>query len=241
MAAAAGEWQATPPPRSEKRRSRLRGKPPFRAVGNASSLPRAADFLPAGIEYEWEKVLPETRQAERRAHEHAEGVSAGRLSRAGGATSGVGDAVAVLNWLVLVPIMLVLLFKTLRLRPATPPGFGNAPVTRGAIALTTCASVLAIMGGANTTLTLHWWDIGAATLAWRILTFQLHFANWWHLVVGVALLYHFRQFERQWGARKYAAFLLVSTAVSSLISLGLLVVGRDGASLPGEVARPGPF
>jgi len=203
--------------------------PLLRDSGNSSRHPSVADFLPAGVQYEWEKVEPSVMAAERAVREHAHGVNAGRVSRAGGETSGVADAVAVLNWFVLVPIMLVLLYKTLRLRPATPPGLGNAPVTRGVIALTTCTSVLAIMGGANTTLSLHWWGIGAATLAWRILTFQLHFANWWHLAVGVALLYQFRQFERQWGARKYAAFLIVSTAFSSLISLALLVLGRDGA------------
>lgn len=74
---------------------------------------------------------------------------------------------------------------------------------------------------------------------WRIITSQLVFRESAQLIVGLILLYSFRQFERQMGSRKFASFVIFSFVVSLLITIACIVV----ASSVGMFILPtsGPF
>ncbi|RUS14981.1 hypothetical protein BC937DRAFT_93063 [Endogone sp. FLAS-F59071] len=60
---------------------------------------------------------------------------------------------------------------------------------------------------------------------WRLLTHHCAFANSSELFFGSLVLYHMRVIERQFGSSKYAAFLFVSSIVSTLLEVGALVSG----------------
>ncbi|RUP46073.1 hypothetical protein BC936DRAFT_147391, partial [Jimgerdemannia flammicorona] len=107
-----------------------------------------------------------------------------------------------------------------------PPGFYNAPVSKflllsvGGCSL--LANVLTVKTAFHLQLTPH---LTTHHQFWRLLTHHCAFANSSELFFGGMVLYHLRVIERHFGSSKYAAFLFVSSVISTLLEVGALVSG----------------
>jgi membrane associated rhomboid family serine protease len=74
---------------------------------------------------------------------------------------------------------------------------------------------------------------------WRLVTSFFVFQNSAQTIVGLILLYTCRQFERQMGSKKFGAFLIFSSVISTLICIAMIVVASSiGFYL---VPSSGPF
>lgn len=74
---------------------------------------------------------------------------------------------------------------------------------------------------------------------WRLLTGHLIFPSTSQALFAVILFYSYRHFERQMGSRKYAAFLVFSWIVSSLLILAVAATAQSiGISF---VPASGPY
>ena len=119
---------------------------------------------------------------------------------------GFWSLVAAVNWILVVPLMILLLRQSLLSgqRGHGPPGFSNAPISKACIlvigALSTFASL--VNGGGHGLTLATWWRMGIASLLYELVTYQFYFTNIWFAAVGCLLLYEFRQFERMWGPSK---------------------------------------
>lgn len=71
---------------------------------------------------------------------------------------------------------------------------------------------------------------------WRLFTSTLIFENTSEALVGLILLYTCRQFERQMGSKKFAAFICFSFLLSSFITVALLTL----AAMVGVYIKPAP-
>jgi membrane associated rhomboid family serine protease len=105
---------------------------------------------------------------------------------------------------------------------ASISGFHNAPVSKAVLTLTLLGSLITSATRSGTILSLSSKPIFIKYEYWRIFSYQLCFASAGELVVGLALLYQFRLFERHWGSRKFGTFLLISSMISAF--LGCCVV-----------------
>ncbi|KAG9290944.1 hypothetical protein G9A89_011094 [Geosiphon pyriformis] len=106
--------------------------------------------------------------------------------------------------------------------------FRNAPVTKALI-----------LGVGGCSLAAHYFDlqpnlhlqlIPNLTVDhefWRLITSHCSFTNAGEAVLGGMVLYNLRNIERQFGSAKYAAFILASSAISTLLELGALWAGRS--------------
>ena len=85
---------------------------------------------------------------------------------------------------------------------------------------------------------LDFYAIGQGNI-WRLLFSQLIFENTAETVVGLMLLYIFRQFERQMGTRKFAFFVFLSMTISlfNVISFQILAQSVDILFIPAS----GPY
>ena len=112
---------------------------------------------------------------------------------------------------------------------ASISGFHKAPVSKSIITLTLLVSlaVSAIRIGANLALTAKSFFVGREI--WRIFSYQLCFASAGELIVGLALLYQFRLFERHWGSRKFGTFLLLTSLISAFLGCCIIYVLQYGA------------
>jgi membrane associated rhomboid family serine protease len=72
-------------------------------------------------------------------------------------------------------------------------------------------------------------------------TYQLAFSSAGELVIGVALLYTLRQFERHWGSRKFGAFVVISKLVSFLIGSSALAWHRSSTPGANLTLAAGPY
>ncbi len=132
------------------------------------------------------------------------------------------------NFCVILPLLAITFRRTARMGSFSPPGFSNAPVTKGFVYFTLFFSLfIAFQNSAGGPLALHWWRSGPKFI-YSLATYQLYFTSVWQTICGCTLLYHFRLFERQWGVRKYGTFCLSMLLVSGALGLALLVLGRDG-------------
>lgn len=120
-----------------------------------------------------------------------------------------------------------------------PSGFASSNVSKGFLLTTAVWSIAAIatkkQGLFNLDLTL----VGQGQL-WRLLTHSFVWSTTSELVLGSICLYHWRQFERQFGTRKFGgclAFLVVMSMVLQvcvqLVSRGAVPGGRDWLFLSG--------
>lgn len=70
-----------------------------------------------------------------------------------------------------------------------------------------------------------------------MLLYQGVFSSAGELIVGLYLLFQFRQFERHWGSRRYGSFVLLSGTLSASLSLSALSLLKDSpmrlTALPG--------
>lgn len=87
-------------------------------------------------------------------------------------------------------------------------------------------------------ISLELFKLGEGQL-WRLLSSQFVFENLAQTVVGLILLYTFRQFERQMGTKKFSFFVFFSFIVSlfNLITVEILVLSVDMVFIPAS----GPY
>lgn len=118
-------------------------------------------------------------------------------------------------------------------------GFHNAPVMKVLIGAL-CGFFLL---GTYTAAPLSALDIRIDSKAmfqrheyWRILAAQLTFQSGGEMLVGVLLLYMFRQFERQLGTSKFSLHVIVSTAIACTLQVALI---SFAPSL--QYMSPGPY
>lgn len=115
------------------------------------------------------------------------------------------------------------------------PGFVHAPVTKAIIALVVLATVFGSILGSQTRLTLNLSDAIHNLHLWRLFTHNFVFTTPGELIFGIVLLYYFRQFERQMGSSRFAAFALITATLCTVfLSLFQLV-------FPTGVPAPGPY
>jgi hypothetical protein len=109
---------------------------------------------------------------------------------------------------------------------ASISGFHKAPVSKTVIAMTTLVSlaISATRSGSNLSITSK--ALFVRFEYWRILTYQTCFSTAGELVVGLALLYQFRLFERHWGSRKFGTFLLLSYGISAILGCAALFLSQ---------------
>ena len=74
---------------------------------------------------------------------------------------------------------------------------------------------------------------------WRLFTSQCIFSNMAQTFIGMLLMYICRQFERQFGSRKYGGFVVLSFVLSVLLQF--LVVTITGAADLDFTPAHGPF
>lgn len=115
------------------------------------------------------------------------------------------------------------------------PGFVHAPVTKTVIGLVVLSTVFGSIIGSQTRLTLRLPEVTSNLQIWRLLTHNFVFTTPGELLFGVFLLYFFRQFERQMGSSRYAAFALITSSVhTALLCLAQLLV-------PTLIPASGPY
>jgi hypothetical protein len=103
-------------------------------------------------------------------------------------------------------------------------GYENAPISQ---IVSLSVLVLGLFFGSPDNTSSSILSSGSSVL--RFLGHQVVFENMAQTIVGVMLLYTFRQFERQMGSRKYGVFVLLSmtsTAVSELIFAAIAQSGN---------------
>uniref|UniRef100_A0A7S0DXC6 UBA domain-containing protein n=1 Tax=Hanusia phi TaxID=3032 RepID=A0A7S0DXC6_9CRYP len=62
---------------------------------------------------------------------------------------------------------------------------------------------------------------------WRVITYQFFFSTASELIIGMVLMYTFRQFERHWGSKKFGAFIVVAKTLSAIMGTGALFLQRS--------------
>ncbi|EKX53987.1 hypothetical protein GUITHDRAFT_132416 [Guillardia theta CCMP2712] len=127
-------------------------------------------------------------------------------------------AADVINFMFVLPLLYLVFRRSLRLQPPSPSGFSNAPVTKGLVGYCAMSMIYVALSGADTGLSIDVWKLGIGRMLINLMSFVLYFPSWWQSLCGIFLFYRFRQFERHWGASK----------ISSLLSIALVVLGRDG-------------
>ena len=142
------------------------------------------------------------------------------------------------NFFFILPLLVVTYRRAAHLGSFSPPGFANAPITKGIVYLTAVFSIISsFQNGTPEPHALHWWK-SSPKFIFSLATYQLYFTSVWQTICGCILIYHFRLFERQWGVRKYGTFCISMLLVSGALGLALLVLGRDG--IVNEIAC-GPY
>lgn len=114
-------------------------------------------------------------------------------------------------------------------------GYENAPIIQVVSAFTI---LLGWFHGSSNISSLDLFKLGKGEF-WRLLLSQLIFENTAETVVGLMLLYIFRQFERQMGTRKFGFFVFMSFVISvfNLITFEILLLGVDIIFVPAS----GPY
>jgi len=102
----------------------------------------------------------------------------------------------------------------------------KAPVSKGVLVIAALTTLTASAYKAASRLGLTLDLLVGRREIWRVFTYQLAFSTAGELVLGLVLLYTFRQFERQWGSRRFGCFVVLSSALASLFGIGALVLAR---------------
>jgi len=106
-----------------------------------------------------------------------------------------------------------------------PSGFYNAPVMKSITLLVAGSSIgvsvfgmKKMVGLGNPSTLLHGLQL------WRLIPNYVFFSNPLEAVLGVLFLYHFRVFERQMGSAKFAAFVMSTWVMNSMMTLLFVVL-----------------
>ena len=114
-------------------------------------------------------------------------------------------------------------------------GYENAPVTQ---LISVFTILLGWFHGSSKILSLDLFKLGEGQM-WRLLSSQIIFESTAEAVVGLMLLYTFRQFERQMGTRKFGFFVFLSLLISlfNLVTFQILLQSLDIHFVPAS----GPY
>ena len=112
-------------------------------------------------------------------------------------------------------------------------GYENAPVTQ---LISVFTILLGWFHGSSKILSLDLFKLGEGQM-WRLLSSQIIFESTAEAVVGLMLLYTFRQFERQMGTRKFGFFVFLSLLISlfNLVTFQILLQSLDIHFVPASV------
>lgn len=114
-------------------------------------------------------------------------------------------------------------------------GYENAPIAQLISVLTI---LLGWFHGSSKILSLDLYKLGEGQL-WRLLSSQIVFESTAEAIVGLMLIYTFRQFERQMGTRKFGFFVFLSLIISlfNLMTFQILLLSVDIHFVPAS----GPY
>ena len=96
-------------------------------------------------------------------------------------------------------------------------GFYKAPVSKAFFTVIVLASLAVSATRSASLLSLSAKPMFVSSEYWRVISYQFCFATAGELVIGLFLLYQFRLFERHWGSRKFAAFLVLTSLISAVV------------------------
>jgi membrane associated rhomboid family serine protease len=116
----------------------------------------------------------------------------------------------------------------------------QALVSKGLLLLTGSFSFGALLARKVGLFTLDL-DAVARGEVWRLFTHQLVWSSSSELVLGSMLLYTLRLFERQFGARKFAACALFLQLVATAVQASVLAFSRGVVGASGWSFAPGPY
>ncbi|CAG8601855.1 12240_t:CDS:2 [Cetraspora pellucida] len=109
----------------------------------------------------------------------------------------------------------------------THPGFDNAPVTKGLLlCVGGCSLVAYFLECRHLTHLQLIPNLTTEYEFWRLITSQCITTTSGDYFFGSLVMYQLRVIERQFGSSKYAAFFLVTSALSTIFEIGALAVGR---------------
>ncbi|KAK8165378.1 hypothetical protein BKA80DRAFT_271217 [Phyllosticta citrichinensis] len=104
-------------------------------------------------------------------------------------------------------------------------GFTNAPVSKFLVFYVVASALVASITDSQYLLWIqvvpHLWGHGQF---WRVLTWQLCYANSTEVLFAAMTFYHLRVIERLWGSRKFASFLLSTLPYTTLLPPLLLAL-----------------
>lgn len=108
---------------------------------------------------------------------------------------------------------------------AGQPGFVHAPITKCIISLVVLCTLFGSIISSQTRLTLRMNEVIEKLQIWRLITHNFMFTTPGELLFGIVLLYFFRQFERQLGSSRFAAYALITCTIYTclLVAWELLV------------------
>lgn len=122
-------------------------------------------------------------------------------------------------------------------------GFYKAPVSKGllgSVFLTSCALNTPILAQVRHYIVYDVSDIVDKGEFWRLVTSKVCFLDTKDLVCGSLLIYYFRIFERRYGSRKFASFLLAASAVATLLEFASIYTLRH-FEVPLSAFPSGPY
>lgn len=122
---------------------------------------------------------------------------------------------------------------------AGQPGFVHAPVTKVIVGLVVFSTIFSSIVASRRRMTLDAQSLKEALQPWRFFTHQILFMTPGELLFGVVLLYSFRQQERVIGSSRFAAFVLVSCMMYTILLSSALLLYPSSQSLPSPA--PGPY
>ncbi|KAJ3145899.1 hypothetical protein HDU89_006785 [Geranomyces variabilis] len=127
---------------------------------------------------------------------------------------------------------------------AGPSGFYNAPVTKAMVISLGINTLLASLLNVRQKFHLQLWPhVLQNHQLYRLVTTHFYFTSASQLLFGTCLIYHFRLLERQWSSSKYASFVFIATAISTMLTVVGSYLGRAAglkALLKGGVPA-GPY
>eukprot|EP01041_Mallomonas_annulata_P011809 gene11809-24740_t len=118
-------------------------------------------------------------------------------------------------------------------------GFAHAPLTKSLCIIAVITTIL--LGNSPSkrgVLSLDLRRIYQGEL-WRAFTCSFAFSSLPQLIIGLMLMYTFRQFERQFGSKKFGSLVFLSYCISTLLQIAFVVLASSsGYSI---VPTSGPF
>ncbi|RGB23841.1 hypothetical protein C1646_633384, partial [Rhizophagus diaphanus] len=106
--------------------------------------------------------------------------------------------------------------------------FHNAPVTKSLLLCIGGCSLVAYLLDSRSLFHLQLIpNLTTNHEFWRLITSHSVLTTSGEFFFGSIIIYHLRIIERQFGSSKYAAFFFVSSALSTILEVGTLAIGRQ--------------